>query len=68
MADRVSPSIDRIRTSDQRGAQCGDDLCCRQCDEAQARTIILPDDLMTADETKRYLELLQHMTKVFQSC
>jgi hypothetical protein len=29
---------------------------------AQAHTIILPDDLMTVDETKRYLELLQHMT------
>ena len=56
------PYIDRIRTSGQHCEQCGEDLWCPQCCEAQARTIILPDDLMTEDETTRYLELLQHMT------
>ena len=61
LADRVSPYIDRIRTSDQRCEPCGADLDCRQCYEAQARTILLPDDLMTEVETTRYLALLQHM-------
>jgi hypothetical protein len=62
LADRLAPYIDLIRISDQRNEQCGDSLCCRQCYEAHARTIILPYDLMTQDETTRYLELLQHMT------
>jgi hypothetical protein len=60
LADRVAPSIDRIRTSDQR-RECGEGLLCPQCYEAQACTIIVPDDLMTEDETTRYLELLQHI-------
>lgn len=62
LVDRLSSYVERIRPSDRRCEQCGKHLWCRQCYEAQARTIILPDDLMTEDETKRYLELLQHMT------
>jgi hypothetical protein len=56
----ISPYVEHILPSGQRCEQCGDDLWCGR-NEAQARTITLPDDLMTEDETKCYLELLQHM-------
>jgi hypothetical protein len=61
LADRISPYIQRLQSSGQRCEQCGEALWCRQCYEVQARTIILPDDLMTEGETKHYLELLQHI-------
>jgi hypothetical protein len=66
LSERIGPYFEHLALSGRVSRDCQDPLYCRQCYEAAARQIEVPEDLFTPEELARYTELLGHMQRKAQ--
>src|SRR4051812_2946620 len=55
LSDKLHPYLVHLQPTGLTCQHCGERLWCSQCYEPLTRRIVLPDDLMTPEETARYL-------------